>query len=750
LVLLFGCTADPELATEDTPTPAAAAPETEVTPASTATPVPGTALTPVAGAPADLSTARQLEIEGDLQGAANAYVAIAARNTASRSEATINAARLLLELERPEDVRLLLEPFVANLAPADGPARYLLARSYAALSRWQESVGQYDLYIQSSRAALPYAYLDRARGLLELNQPVAAAQSAQTGLEIGVPGSMRRTYRLFIAQAYERAGSFSEAIRWYNLFSEGSGLDGDDALALQRIAAIKRDLGDPTYATELRALLSGFPGTTQAMTELQASLTRGEAVDPTVKGLIYYRHHDYPQAEPAFREQISVAANALAHYYLAAILESKDDSEGAMMHYGRVVALDPASGVADDALWWHARILETQDRLTEAAPLFARIVSQYPSSAWAPDAAFRHGMLSYRAERYGEAGQIWAQSAGILPAGSNRQRLQLWQAKSLIKAGDRNGARPILDLLARENEDDYYGVRALQLIDNKHDLPQAERESNVNLNPNFDWAGAEAWLAQRTGRTVVAGDWLSDQRWLRAQELWLIGRSAQGDAEAFDLMESYANDAIAMYTLSRTLQGQGRIGMSARAGQRLLRVLNTNPNQGLPKALLSLSYPPAFGASVQRHAEANRISPLLMLAFIRQESFFDPLAQSGAGALGLTQVLPSTGQTIAGRLGISDFTAERLFQADLNLRLGASYMADQLRNFNNEFFVAFTAYNAGPNAANRWRRAGGKDADVFLETVEYSESRLYVELVSENYAIYRYLYGGEPVPNLPD
>ena len=70
-------------------------------------------------------------------------------------------------------------------------------------------------------------------------------------------------------------------------------------------------------------------------------------------------------------------------------------------------------------------------------------------------------------------------------------------------------------------------------------------------------------------------------------------------------------------------------------------------------------------------------------------------------------------------------------------------------SFNNEIFVAFAAYNAGPNAATRWRAASGMDADVFLETIEFSESRLYVELVAENYAIYRYLYAGAPYPNLP-
>jgi soluble lytic murein transglycosylase-like protein len=76
-------------------------------------------------------------------------------------------------------------------------------------------------------------------------------------------------------------------------------------------------------------------------------------------------------------------------------------------------------------------------------------------------------------------------------------------------------------------------------------------------------------------------------------------------------------------------------------------------------------------------------------------------------------------------------------------------MSDQVKSFDNEIFVAFAAYNAGPGPAKRWRQAAGDDPDIYLEAIEYSESRLYVELVGENYAIYRYLYGGEATINWP-
>ncbi|HWO73515.1 MAG TPA: transglycosylase SLT domain-containing protein, partial [Dehalococcoidia bacterium] len=687
---------------------------------ATATQLPGAVLTPQPGLRGDLAAARQLETEGNIELAVDLYVAISASNSPDRSQATLAAARLLLELDRPAEVRLLLEPFVAraDLSGSDAAARYLLARAYAALDMWAESLAQYDEYVRSGRPALPYAHLDRSQALIALGRPLEAVAALQSGLALGVPPAMRRSFLSTTAQAYEAAGLMADAIRAYrNLMSESP---GDAPFALARIAALKRQAGDPSYTEELRQLLAGYPASPQALEEMNAALGRGEAIDPTLRGLVLYRHNDYAAAEPAFRQQVdaepNAPASAEAYYFLAAILESRGQNEEAKALYARVPELNPQSTVADDALWWRARLLEDGNR-AEAAALYNRLASQYPASPFAADAAFRQGVIDYRAGNYASAAALWEQNAAAITDPGQRARLTLWRAKALLKGGSQAAAQPLLEQLATEAEDDYPGVRARSLLQGRHGLPHAEVEAKVDLTPAFDWAAAEAWLAQRTGRAISDGAWASDYRWLRAQELWLVGRTAYADAEAFALIESLAQDPIAMYTLSRRLLGEGRIGMSARAGQRLLRVLNTNPNAGLPKALLSLSYPAAFGPLVERYAKEQRISPLLLLAFVRQESFFDPRAVSPAGAMGLTQVLPKTGETIARELDIDDYTPDRLLHADFNLRLGAKYMADQLKRFGNEIFVALAAYNAGPSAASRWRSASGSDGDLFLETV---------------------------------
>jgi soluble lytic murein transglycosylase len=137
------------------------------------------------------------------------------------------------------------------------------------------------------------------------------------------------------------------------------------------------------------------------------------------------------------------------------------------------------------------------------------------------------------------------------------------------------------------------------------------------------------------------------------------------------------------------------------------------------------------------------------MALVRQESFFRPDAESSAGALGLTQVIPSTADEIAEQLDEADFTYVDLFRPNVSLRFGAHYLGSQLELFGGDISAALAAYNGGPGNALRWQEFAPDDPDLFLETISLSETRAYVELVLEHYARYRYAYGLTEGASLP-
>ena len=125
----------------------------------------------------------------------------------------------------------------------------------------------------------------------------------------------------------------------------------------------------------------------------------------------------------------------------------------------------------------------------------------------------------------------------------------------------------------------------------------------------------------------------------------------------------------------------------------------------------------AFGAEIDAAAASNGIDPALLKGLVSQESGFDPNARSGAGALGLTQLMPGT----AAGLGVTN-----PLDPVQSLQGGAKYLRQQLDRFGGDEKLALAAYNAGPGAVARF---GG--------VPPYSETQNYVTSVLSKAASYR-------------
>jgi soluble lytic murein transglycosylase len=156
-----------------------------------------------------------------------------------------------------------------------------------------------------------------------------------------------------------------------------------------------------------------------------------------------------------------------------------------------------------------------------------------------------------------------------------------------------------------------------------------------------------------------------------------------------------------------------------------------------PKALLQVAYPIAYPELLDDVAKTNGLDPLFVAAMVRQESFWDRNAGSHAGALGLTQVIPPTGEAIAESLGYRDFAPEDLFRPAVSLEFGAYYLAGQLARFGDPY-RALAAYNAGPGNVLRWNeQVDGATAADWVAAVDITETKSYVTLVMEHYAHYK-------------
>lgn len=137
------------------------------------------------------------------------------------------------------------------------------------------------------------------------------------------------------------------------------------------------------------------------------------------------------------------------------------------------------------------------------------------------------------------------------------------------------------------------------------------------------------------------------------------------------------------------------------------------------------------------------LPPALVLGLIRQESSFDTAVVSPSGARGLMQLMPGTARDVARALGVPAEIGALTIDAAYNMRLGTHYLRAMLDRFDGCTPLAIAAYNAGPGRVQQWLgtngdpcQPGGVDMLDWLEQIPFSETRNYVQRVTESAVLY--------------
>lgn len=152
-------------------------------------------------------------------------------------------------------------------------------------------------------------------------------------------------------------------------------------------------------------------------------------------------------------------------------------------------------------------------------------------------------------------------------------------------------------------------------------------------------------------------------------------------------------------------------------------------------------YPFPFFEEITTWSQKRQLNPFLVTALIRQESRFEPNIRSSAGAVGLMQVMPSTGKWIAQQINLPEYNKENPQDSIL---LGTWYLAHRHDEYSNNSMLAIASYNAGSGNVAKWLRTlNTRDPDEFVEAIPFEETRGYVRQVFGNYWNYLRLYNPE-------
>ncbi len=299
------------------------------------------------------------------------------------------------------------------------------------------------------------------------------------------------------------------------------------------------------------------------------------------------------------------------------------------------------------------------------------------------------------------------------------QRARYWRAMAQLELDAESGRRDLRSI-AGSLPLSYYGLAASDRLGERPRLEHSfvgQRRAEAQLRH----ADRARWLLE-AGFPDLATDEL--QSWLRARP----PLSRESSLTAARLLHALGDHFAAVRTVVNGFGGALEQGIDP-----------------VWREAWRLAWPRPFDTPVRRASAEFESDPALIYAVMREESTYRPRAASAAGAMGLMQIIPETGDRIASSLGVPGFQADILLEPDTNIRFGTFYLKRLIGRFRGSEVLAIAAYNAGPSVVTRWLKRDGRLAqDVFVESVPYGETRRYVRRVVRSQRVYRLLYDGRP------
>ena len=298
-------------------------------------------------------------------------------------------------------------------------------------------------------------------------------------------------------------------------------------------------------------------------------------------------------------------------------------------------------------------------------------------------------------------------------------RVRYWQHYCALKLGQQAKA-----LIKREELKAYHPMSFHNLLVNR-ESPLKKSRSVKSLEIKMRSEKSEelnrfAMMIETLLQMKVPNDW--------------IGEFVETQTEALDQVEP----GFQLYIAALLERGQQGLAKFKVIGQ----LLYDHPDL-VHESTLKMYFPLWYFDKVTQYSDA--VDPFLVMGLIRQESAFNPKAQSSAGARGLMQVMPITARSFGVR------QKNNLFDPSVNVRVGSQFFSRRLAQFDGDVELTLASYNAGPARVSQWiKRYPVDQRMLFLDLIPFRETRDYVTLILRNYMWYAQLYSGRELYKTTD
>jgi len=454
---------------------------------------------------------------------------------------------------------------------------------------------------------------------------------------------------------------------------------------------------------------------------------------------LHFKNKDYLKAIPAFvkyMEKYGETSEAILQ--IARCYDHLEDPKKAIIWYDRLLEKFPKADKTSEIYWLRAWDLEQQGNYVEAIEFYYRQLADFSANKRGDWANFRVGLCQFKAGNMGAARQAFHAirdqvNSNAYPAGL------FWESKALDSLKDTVGSRAALAQLAVKYPLNFYGHLARQTL-------QARGLYADSLEPWRRFApstpeGIKTWMKDGMSgfREKLGNDFESD--YLTVGKLLQFRLDTLAILTLRTVPAKVKNNPWYLYVNARMLKNRQLWRESYKLGLQLSYKIPPDKWGSAPKEVLRLIFPRPYEGAVQKYAAKRGLDPAFVYALMRQESGFDRDIKSGAGAVGLMQLMPATGKTVAKNEKWARFDPYSLSEAEVNISLGTAYLRDLSKEYKNNSFWVLANYNAGPEPTKRWLTAAAdRPPESAIEDISFWETRDYVKKVMGNYWTYRILW----------
>ena len=670
-------------------------------------------------------------------------------------------------------------------------ALFLRGDAYLGLSEWQAAINDFNAYLQQRPGMIDsYVYERIGDAYLALGQP----QQSMDAYTLAANATRERVslaaLRERVAAGYLNAGQPLQAVAQYDAILEIAQISGYRAgIQLQAAQVLLNNGSIADGNTRLQIIVRDYPETSAAYQALSLLLNAGLQIDAYQQALIYYANEDYNAAIQALNTYTSTAGYGtgdvlmmLGRSYRAIgntqaalttfqtvidtypndpifgeawlamgrTLFQSGDIYGAIQKYTELATSYPQAPEGAEALWRAGYLYGTQGDTTNALATLDVLGQRYPGTEWATDGLFMGATMAINSGDHVMATQLFSQLAAT-GSGEQQATAYLWIGRLYQQDNKEDLARQSYLAAAAADPGGYYSIRADDLLNGRTPF-QPPARTVFEFDEATELAEAEAWLRATFGYTQdgplypLSATLEADPRLIQGRELMIVSASTSAYEEAENefeaLRQAYEDDPLATYQLAIFFRDLGLYKLSINTAATLI-VSSGQPTAEVPGYIARLRYPAYYKDLVLPNAALYELDPLLVFSLIRQESLFEGFATSYAAAQGLMQIIPDTGEWIATQLAWPNYQNSDVYRPYVNVTFGTYYLRFVLDSLDGLPYAALAGYNGGPGNAAQWVSLSGPDLDLFIETITFEETQLYVRRIYEQYAVYRAIYGVE-------